>query len=157
MDTDGQRVLEFSIREKFYELVLLHETGLIEEFGLHYLIFRKLVQIFQMDDRKLFSKGRAKSSFGEASLERHLSSLKTSPLGASGSSSLSFRSPASCFAMTGPSPSAYPFPLLSCSLWWFQFSQYHLSFLFTHSITSNKWITRSIIPRIAGRSGKTRV
>jgi hypothetical protein len=90
MDTDGQRVLEFSIREKFYELILLHKTGLIEESGFHYRIFWKLVQILEMDDRKLLFKRGAKASLRETSLKRHLPSLKTGPPGASGPGSLPF-------------------------------------------------------------------
>jgi hypothetical protein len=157
MDTDGQGVLEFPIGEKFYPMVLFSESRLKQEFGVYHGIFGKTIQISDVDDRKDFLKWRAKPPFGKATLERHLPSFKTCLRPPPSSSILAFASSACSLPVAGSNSSAHAFPLLPCSRWWFQFFQYHPRSLSDYSITSTKWITRLIIPRISGRSGKRRV
>jgi hypothetical protein len=94
-----------------------------------------------VDNGKLFFKRRAEPPFGKAALQGHLSSFKTRLRSPAGSSILALGPLACRLAMAGPNPSAHTFPLFPCSLWWFQFSQYHPRSLSNHSITSNKWIT----------------
>jgi hypothetical protein len=66
-----------------------------------------------MDDGKVFFKRGTKPSFGKASLEGHLTSLKTRFGSSSGTGILTLRSSAGSFAMAGSNASAHPFSLFS--------------------------------------------
>jgi hypothetical protein len=115
MDTDGQRMLKFPIREKLDRFLFFKKARLKQEIGFHHRIFREAIEVSHMNDGKVFFKRGTKPSFGKASLERHLASLKTRFGSSPGTGILTFGSPAGCFAMARSNSSAHSFPLSSCS------------------------------------------
>src|SRR5437764_3206605 len=90
MSVNGQLILQFTIAQNFYLLLRADKAVRAKQIGSHRLAGRKCIQILQIDDRKRFSKGAAKTALGNAAMQRHLSAFKAATARITATGLLSF-------------------------------------------------------------------
>jgi hypothetical protein len=117
VNTDGQRMLKLSVREKLHRFFLFQKARLDEELGVHYRILLEAIEVSHVDDGKLFFKRGMEPPLRKAPLNWHLASLEPGFGASSGTGILTFVAFAGCFAMAGSGASPDSFDLFSRSFW----------------------------------------
>jgi hypothetical protein len=106
-------MLELSIGEKLDGLSLFPEEARLEQqVRFHHSIFRETIEVFEVEDRKSFLKGRAKPPFGKAALQGHLPALESGLDPSSRAGFLTLGSFAGGLSVARADSSTHPFFLL---------------------------------------------
>jgi hypothetical protein len=91
MDSNRERMLEFSVGKKLDRFFLVpEEAGLEQEVGFDHGISRKAIEVFEVKESEPLLEGRTKSPLGKSALHRHLAPLKPSLDPPSGTGLLAF-------------------------------------------------------------------